>query len=138
MFLFLFLVALAQEPTPRGVGSVEDRESPVLACRGGLSGGHTASVLTDGLIALYRQLAREEAPMSCGGYTVEPRSGYRVCTALTDGTSKICTDSSGTTVTSECMGHEAALREQVRRLEACPGITPAPRSSGVSERHTNN
>lgn len=140
MILLLSLVfgASAEEPLPvvGRVSRVQPREVPAMACHTGFSGAAAVSDLTKQVIALYPQFA-EWKKTSCGNYTVEVKAGYGVCSEARDGTSELCSNSSGTTETSECMSREEALREQVTRLEACPGITPAPRRSYVQIRRAN-
>ncbi len=132
--LLLATTALAAEPTtavvPR-VSQVEEREVPTMACHAvGPSGAAEVSRLTDQVIFLYPQITGSK---TCGGYVVKINGG-RVCSAKADGSEEICSWGSGTTESDMCVSREEALRDQVTRIEACSGITPAPRPSTTIRR----
>lgn len=125
--LLLATTALAEEPTaavvPR-VSQVEEREVPTMACHAvGPSGAAEVSNLTEQVIFLFPQI---KGSKTCGGYVVQIKNG-QLCSAKSDGAEEICSWGSGTTESDMCVSREEALRDQVTRIEACSGITPAPR-----------
>lgn len=131
--LLLATTASAEEPTtavvPR-VSHVEKTEAPAMACRSGVSGAAEVSLLTEQVIFLFPQI---KGAKTCGSFVVQIIDG-RVCSAKTDGTDEICSWGSGLTESDMCVSREEALRDQVARIEACSGITPAPRPSMTVQR----
>ena len=149
--LTLFLPANAEEPTPRDssgkpaepapvvgrVSRVIERAAPVPVCHSGVSGAAAVSDLTEQLIATVPQVPATDG-RNCGSFRLV-RSGSMITTSHPDGSALIRTFGNGRIDGGRadlCLSYEGALREQVARLDACPGVTPPPLATHVVERRT--